>query len=121
MVPFIPPLSIPSILSDPFTQPLVCSSWEELIKWIADLNVVLEEKFKNQKHASRLFAEKVSENNLKINHKFYYKENSKFYELATTREIAEDKVPADLIEMLSKSESEIDITGYIEEKLNLKP
>ena len=95
------------------------SSWEELIKWIADLNAVLEEKFKNQKHASILYAEKAPENNVRINHKFYYKEDDKFYELTTTREIAEDKVPAELLDMLNKSEGEVDITDYIEKVLKM--
>ena len=101
----------------PFMQFLVYSSWEEVTKWISDLQIVLEKNYQN--HVAKFFVEKAPENNVRINHKCYYKENGKFYELITTREIAEDKVPAELLDMLNKSEGEVDITDYIEKVLKM--
>ena len=97
---------------------LAYQNWDEMVKWLQDflpkINSALEGVVK---YSAKLFSS-VEGGVLRLVHKLYYRENGKWIEQTTTREIDESQVPewakADL------GEEEIDVTNRYEEKLELK-
>ena len=97
---------------------LVVASWDEIVNWLDELLPQIKEKLSGiVKHSAKLFSS-VKNNILSLYHKLYYKENGKFYEQVTTREIDESQVPewakADL------AEEETDVTNRYKEELQLE-
>ena len=68
-------------------------------------------------YAAKLFAS-INGNTYRLVHKLYYKENGKWVEKTTVREIDLSEVPAWAVEGLTAKES--DVTARYEEVLDLK-
>ncbi|MBR1397410.1 MAG: hypothetical protein IJ563_07745 [Selenomonadaceae bacterium] len=97
---------------------LVVASWDDIVKWLDNLLPQINEKLAGiVKHKAKLFSS-VKDQVLSLVHKLYYKENGKFYEQTTTREIDESQVPdwakAEL------GEEETDVTDRYKEELQLE-
>ena len=97
---------------------LVVANWDEVVNWLEDLLPQIKEKLAGiAKHSAKLFSNIKSEM-LALVHKLYYKENGKFYEQTTTREIDESQVPEWAKAELG--EEETDVTDRYKEKLQLE-
>ena len=97
---------------------LVYQRWEEVEKWLRDFLPKISEALDGVvKYSAKLFST-VENGTLRLVHKLYYRENGKWIEQTTTREIDESQVPewakADL------GEEETDVTDRYQEKLELK-
>ena len=97
---------------------LVAANWNEVVSWLEDLLPQINEKLKGVvKHSAKLFSN-IKGEVLSLVHKLYYKENGKFYEQTTTREIDESQVPEWAKAELN--EEETDVTDRYKEKLQLE-
>ena len=98
---------------------LVVANWEEVTKWLKDFLPKIQEILKNTgvaDYAAKLFSS-IEDGALRLVHKLYYKENGKWIEKTTTREIDESQVPAWAKEGLSAKET--DVTERYEKELEL--
>ena len=98
---------------------LVVANWEEVTKWLQEFLPKIQEVLKNTgigDYAAKLFSS-VENGALKLVHKLYYKENGKWIEQTTTREIDESQVPDWAKEGLSAKET--DVTARYEKELEL--
>ncbi len=98
---------------------LVVNHWEEITNWLEDLMPKIQDALKSigvTEYAAKLFSS-VSDGVLTLVHKLYYKENGKWIEKTTTREIDESQVPewakAGLLE------KETDVTARYQKELEL--
>ena len=97
---------------------LAYQNWDEMVKWLQDflpkINAALDGVVK---YSAKLFSS-VEGGVLRLVHKLYYRENGKWIEKTTTREIDESQVPewakADL------GEEETDVTDRYQKELELK-
>lgn len=97
---------------------LAYQNWDEMLKWLQDFLPKISEALDGVvKYSAKLFSS-VEGGVLRLVHKLYYRENGKWIEKTTTREIDESQVPewakADL------GEEEVDVTERYQEKLELK-
>ena len=97
---------------------IAVTNWDEMVNWLNSFLPQINEKLAGViKHTAKLFSN-VKESILGLFHKLYYKENGKFYEQVTTREIDESQVPewakADL------AEEETDVTNRYKQELQLE-
>lgn len=98
---------------------LVVTNWEEITGWLKDFLPKLQATLKELgvgDYAAKLFSS-VEDKVLRLVHKLYYKENGKFYEKTTTREIDESQVPEWAKAGLSAKET--DVTERYEKELEL--
>ncbi|MCR5834550.1 MAG: hypothetical protein K6G55_07885 [Selenomonadaceae bacterium] len=99
---------------------LVVANWEEVEKWLKEflpkLQAALEDIGVND-YAAKLFSS-IEGNVMRLVHRLYYKEDGKWVEKTTVREINEAEVPAWAKEGLSAKES--DVTARYEKELELK-
>lgn len=98
----------------------VFANWEEVIGWLNELFPKVKaalEKAGIYNHVAKLFSS-ISDSVMKLVNRLYYKENGKFYEQTTTREISESEVPEWAREGLS--EKETDVTNRYKEELQLE-
>jgi len=98
---------------------LVVKNWDEIEKWLKDFLPKLQEALKDTgivDYAAKLFSS-VEGNVMRLVHRLYYKENGKWVEKTTIREIDEAEVPAWAKEGLSAKES--DVTERYEKELEL--
>ena len=98
---------------------LVVKNWEEVTNWLQELLPKIHEVLKEvgvADYAAKLFSS-VQDGALKLVHKLYYKENGKWMEKTTTREIDESEVPDWAKEGLSAKET--DVTARYEKELQL--
>ena len=97
---------------------LVVAHWDEVVNWLEDLLPKIKEKLEGiAKYSAKLFSN-IKGQMLALVHKLYYKENGKFYEQTTTREIKESEVPEWAKAELG--EEETDVTGRYKEKMKLE-
>lgn len=99
---------------------LVVANWQEVENWLKEFLPKLEKTLKDVgiiDYAAKLFSS-VEGNVMRLVHKLYYKENGKWVEKTTVREIDESEVPAWAKEGLTAKER--DVTDRYEEKLELK-
>ena len=98
---------------------LVVANWEEVTKWLQDFLPKIQEILKSTgiaDYAAKLFSS-VEDGVLRLVHKLYYKENGKWIEQTTTREIDESQVPEWAKAGLNAKET--DVTERYEKELEL--
>ena len=98
---------------------LVVANWEEVENWLKDFLPKLKTALKETgivDYAAKLFSS-VEGHVVRLAHKLYYKENGKWVEKTTVREIDESEVPAWAKEGLTAKES--DVTARYEKELEL--
>ncbi len=98
---------------------LVAANWQEVENWLKDFLPKLQSVLKETgivDYAAKLFSS-VEGNVMRLVHKLYYKENGKWVEKTTVREIDESEVPAWAKEGLTAKES--DVTARYEKELEL--
>ena len=98
---------------------LVVANWEEVENWLKDFLPKLKNALKETgivDYAAKLFSS-VEGHVVRLAHKLYYKENGKWVEKTTVREIDESEVPAWAKEGLTAKES--DVTARYEKELEL--
>ena len=98
---------------------LVAANWEEVTKWLQDFLPKIQDALKNTgivDYAAKLFSS-VEDGALKLVHKLYYKENGKWVEKTTTREIDESEAPEWAKAGLTAKET--DVTDRYEKELQL--
>lgn len=97
---------------------LAYQNWDEMVKWLQDFLPKINQALEGVvKYSAKLFSS-VDNGVLRLVHKLYYRENGKWIEKTTTREIDESQVPewakADL------GEEETDVTDRYQKELELK-
>ena len=98
---------------------LAVANWQEVENWLKDFLPKLQNALKETgivDYAAKLFSS-VEGNVMRLVHKLYYKENGKWVEKTTVREIDESEVPAWAKEGLSAKEK--DVTERYEKELEL--
>lgn len=98
---------------------LVVKNWEEIEGWLKEFLPKLQATLKETgivDYAAKLFSS-VEGNVMRLVHRLYYKENGKWVEKTTVREIDESEVPAWAKEGLTAKES--DVTERYEKELEL--
>ena len=98
---------------------LVYSNWQEVENWLKNFLPGLQQTLKEAgivDYAAKLFAS-VEGNVMRLVHRLYYKENGKWVEKTTVREIDESEVPAWAKEGLTAKES--DVGARYEKELEL--
>ena len=98
---------------------LVVANWQEVENWLKEFLPKLQNVLKETgivDYAAKLFSS-VEGNVMRLVHKLYYKENGKWVEKTTVREIDESEVPAWAKEGLTAKES--DVTARYEKELEL--
>lgn len=97
----------------------VALNWQEIENWLKDFLPKVQSALKDVgivDYAAKLFAS-VEGNVMRLVHKLYYKENGKWVEKTTVREIDESEVPAWAKEGLTSKES--DVGKRYQEKLHV--
>ena len=98
---------------------LVVTNWQEIEGWLKEFLPKLQDVLKETgivDYAAKLFSS-VEGNVMRLVHRLYYKENGKWVEKTTVREIDESEVPAWAKEGLTAKES--DVTERYEKELEL--
>ena len=98
---------------------LVVANWEEIEGWLKEFLPKLQATLKEvgiADYAAKLFST-IEGNVMRLIHKLYYKENGKWVEKTTVREIDESEVPAWAKAGLSAKET--DVTERYEKELEL--
>ena len=98
---------------------LVYTNWKEIESWLNEFLPKVQDVLKEAgiyDYAAKLFSS-VEGNIMRLVHKLYYKENGKWVERTTVREIDESEVPAWAKEGLTAKES--DVTARYEKELEL--
>ena len=98
---------------------LAVANWQEVENWLKDFLPKLQSVLKQTgivDYAAKLFSS-IEGNVMRLVHKLYYKENGKWIEKTTVREIDESEVPAWAKEGLTAKES--DVTARYEKELEL--
>ena len=90
------------------------------LKWLKDIITESDKAYQNTEYTYAIFAKQSDDDAISIAHKMYYKKNGKFFEQITTGEVAKNKLPIDLLDMIMASEKEVNITKYVVDMLNLK-
>ena len=110
---------IPALLAIGAAAYLVYTNWKEIEGWLTEFLPKVKDALKEAgiyDYAAKLFSS-VEGNVMRLVHKLYYKENGKWVEKTTVREIDESEVPAWAKEGLSAKES--DVTARYEKELEL--
>ncbi|MBR4903205.1 MAG: hypothetical protein IKZ53_00875 [Selenomonadaceae bacterium] len=98
---------------------LVVTNWQEIEGWLKEFLPKLQSALKEtgiDNYMAKLFSS-IEGNVMRLVHRLYYKENGKWVEKTTVREIDESEVPAWAKEGLSAKES--DVTARYEKELEL--
>ncbi|MBR5914007.1 MAG: hypothetical protein IKZ58_06565 [Selenomonadaceae bacterium] len=98
---------------------LVVNHWDEITNWLKDFMPKVQETLKSSgitEYAAKLFSS-VTNGALTLVHRLYYKENGKWIEKTTTREIEESQVPEWAKAGLSTKET--DVTERYQKELEL--
>lgn len=99
---------------------LVVKNWEEVMKWLQEFVPKIQDALKSigvADYAAKLFSS-VEDGALKLIHRLYYKENGKWIERTTTREIDESQVPEWAKAGLTAKET--DVTERYKKELELE-
>ena len=89
---------------------LVVANWQEVENWLKEFLPKLQTVLKETgivDYAAKLFSS-VEGNVMRLVHKLYYKENGKWVEKTTVREIDESEVPAK--DVTERYEKELELT-----------
>ena len=86
----------------------VVAFWDEIVDWLKQIVPAIKNFFRKIAHATAAFVQKVKAKIAKIMHRVYYKEDNKWIEQTTTREIPESELPASVRrKMMSTRENEV--------------
>lgn len=110
---------IPALLAMGVAAYLVYSNWQEIEGWLKDFLPKVQAALKEAgiyDYAAKLFSS-IEGNVMRLVHKLYYKENGKWVEKTTVREIDESEVPAWAKEGISAKEQ--DVTERYKKELEL--
>ena len=117
MIPALPLLAMGALA---LGGVVVATNWQEIEGWLKEFLPKLQDALKKTgivDYAAKLFSS-IEGNIVRLVHKLYYKENGKWVEKTTVREIDESEVPAWAKEGLAAKES--DVTARYEKELELK-
>ncbi len=98
---------------------VVVTNWEEITGWLKDFLPKIQTALQNigvGDYVAKLFSS-VENGALRLVHRLYYKEDGKWIEKTTTREIDESQVPEWAKAGLSNKET--DVTSRYEKELEL--
>ena len=100
---------------------LVHKHWDEIRSWfgnfLSNLKAVIKEKMQGIANAAVIVGEKISNAVAEIKHKLFYKEDGKWMEETTKRQVDESEVPPYIRAKIAKQEA--DITKEMEMELGL--
>ena len=99
---------------------LVVTNWKEIEGWLKEFLPVVQNALKEAgiyDYAAKLFSS-IEGNVMRLVHRLYYKENGKWVEKTTVREIDESEVPEWAKAGLSAKEK--DVTARYEKELELQ-
>ena len=99
---------------------LVATNWQEIEGWLKEFLPKLQNALKDAgvyDYAAKLFSS-IEGNVMRLVHRLYYKENGKWVEKTTVREIDESEVPEWAKAGLSAKEK--DVTARYEKELELQ-
>ena len=89
----------------------VYKHWDELKVWfssfLTNLKAAIKEKMQGIAHAAVIVGEKIKDGIAQIKHNLFYKENGKWMEETTKREVTEDEVPPYIRAKIAKQEADI--------------
>lgn len=96
---------------------LVVNYWEEIVNWLKNLVVSIHEALINIAHAIDVLAQKVKNFIIEFIYKVYYKQQGKWIEEKTIREIPESEVPPHIRNKVKNRETIVN--KEIEQELGL--
>ncbi len=100
------------------TSVAVYCYWDDIKEWLHTLFDGLKRALAGIAHAAKVFGKKLIDNVIAFISKVYYKQNNKWYEETTTRQIEECNVPSWAIEEV-QSQEETDVTQTLKYNLGL--
>lgn len=100
------PFVIPGIIAVIGTT-LAVSFWSEIVDWFKEVFSQVKRLFLNIVHATAAFVKKAANAIAKVMHRLYYKEDNKWIEETTTREISESELPDSIKKKLRVKETEV--------------
>ena len=116
------PLIIGGIIAAAGGAYVIYKNWDQIVDWLSGFVNALKEAFskfkKNVAHAAQVVGQKMKDGLAAIKHKLFYKEDGKWIEEVTKRELPEDEVPPFIRAKIAKQER--DITNEMEEELQME-
>ena len=95
--------------------------WDEICSWFSNfltkLKAAVSEKMRGIANAAVIVGEKIKDGVAQLKHKLFYKEEGKWMEETTKREVTEDAVPPYIRAKIAKQEA--DITQEMELELGM--
>lgn len=99
-------MAVPWLIGTIIGTFLVVSFWDEIVDWLKDCFSIIRERLsqlkKKVENAMTILADKVREGIAMIKHMLYYKEQGKWYEEVTRREINESELPPQVRARIAK-------------------
>lgn len=100
-------------------------NWDKICAWfgafITKLKTVIKEKMHGIANAAIIVGERISEAVAEFKHKLFYKEDGKWMEETTKRQVDESEVPpyirAKIAQQEKEQEKEVDVTKEMELEL----
>ena len=108
---------IPALIALGIGALIVAANWDDVVDWLRSFTAKVKAALAGLGHAAKLFAQKVKDRFLRIMHRLFYKEDGKWFEETTIREIDESEVPAWALEGVSAQEK--DVTQKYKQELSL--
>ncbi len=96
---------------------LVVTFWDDIVEWLVSFTESISEAFRKIGHATKIFAKKVKDKAFQVLHRLFYKEDKKWIEETTRREVPESEVPEWAKQGVQ--ESEHDVTETYKQELQL--
>ncbi len=96
---------------------IVVACWDDIVNWLKDLIPKVKAALSGIAHAVKMFGKKVKNAAVHIIHRLFYKEQGKWIEETTKREVPESEVPDWALESISQQET--DISEGIKEELEM--
>lgn len=85
----------------------VVTCWDEIKEWLVEAVSAIKRFFVGMLHATAAFIKKARATIAKIMHSVYYKEDDKWIEETTTREIPESELPPSVRRKLTTKKKEV--------------
>ncbi len=92
---------------------VVVAFWDEIVDWLNDFIPKVEKAFRDIAHGAQVLGEKINSKIVEIKHKLFFKENNKWMEKSTIRQIDESAVPPHIREKIMKQSKAADLTGEL--------
>lgn len=85
----------------------VVACWDEIVEWLSEAVSAIKRFFVGILHATAAFVKKARDKIAKMMHSVFYKEDDKWIEETTTREIPESELPASVRRKLTTRKKEV--------------